>query len=252
MPAPDGKNRIDGRKKKMELKCDALMLRATDYKDNDKILTLFAAGKGKLTAVCRGVRKAAAKLKFAAQPFCFAEYVLAGRAGRYTVISGSLHDGFYPLREDIGKFYAASAVLEVCNLLLPEGMESDGLLLSAVRTLEGICDGDESATLIAFLLSALEAAGYTLRTDGCLRCGKPLSGRGFFSFDLGGFFCADCPQEGCEPAGEVTFRTLRAAKRGEPLPSGDGKKRALRLLREYFARKTGCRADSLSEYIRLI
>lgn len=236
----------------MEVKCDALMLRAIDYKDNDKLLTLFAAGKGKITAVCRGVRKAAAKLRFAAQPFCFAEYVLAERAGRFTVTSAFLHDGFYSLREDIGKFYAASVVTEVCNLLLPEGMQSDALFLSAVRTLEAICDGDESRALVAFLLSALGAAGYTLRTDGCLHCGKPVRGRGAFSFEQGGFYCADCNAEDCVPASESTFFALRAAARGEDMPAGDGTKRALRLLKEYFSRKTGCRAESLSEYIRLI
>lgn len=240
----------------MEVKCDALMLRAADYKDNDKLLTLFAAGRGKLTAVCRGVRKAAAKLKFAAQPFCFAEYVLAERAGRYTVVSAFLHDGFYSLREDIGRFYAAAAVAEVCNLLLPEGMESDALFFAALRALERMCgeeSGGEGAALVSFLLTALSAAGYTVRADGCLRCGRPVCGRGAFSFEQGGFFCAACSQENCEPASEITFRTLRAAQRGEALPDGgDGIKRALRLLRAYFIRKTGCRTDSLSEYIRLI
>ncbi len=45
------------------------MLRATDYLENDKILTLLTAEKGKITAGIKGVKKAGAKLKFAAQPF---------------------------------------------------------------------------------------------------------------------------------------------------------------------------------------
>ncbi len=57
------------------------MLRATDYLENDKILTLLTAEMGKITAGIKGVKKAGAKLKFAAQPFCFAEYILEiGRA----------------------------------------------------------------------------------------------------------------------------------------------------------------------------
>ncbi|MBO7736917.1 MAG: recombination protein O N-terminal domain-containing protein, partial [Clostridia bacterium] len=35
----------------MEIKCNALVLRAVDYKENDKLLTLFTADRGKLTAV---------------------------------------------------------------------------------------------------------------------------------------------------------------------------------------------------------
>ena len=61
----------------MELIVNGLMLKSADYKENDKILTLLTAEKGKITAGIKGVRKAKAKLKFAAQPFCFAEYVLS-------------------------------------------------------------------------------------------------------------------------------------------------------------------------------
>ena len=71
------------------IKVNALMLRATDYLENDKILTLLTAERGKITAGIKGVKKAGAKLKFAAQPFCFAEYILAERGGRYTVTQAS-------------------------------------------------------------------------------------------------------------------------------------------------------------------
>ena len=73
----------------MEIKLNALMLRAADYGENDKILTLLTAEYGKITAGIKGVKKPAAKLKFAAQPFCFAEYVLARRGEKFTVINCS-------------------------------------------------------------------------------------------------------------------------------------------------------------------
>ena len=63
----------------MEQIVNALMLKAADYNENDKILTLLTAERGRITAGIKGVKKAGAKLKFAAQPFCFAEYVLSRR-----------------------------------------------------------------------------------------------------------------------------------------------------------------------------
>ena len=57
----------------MEVKTDAVVLKAIDYKDNDKLLTLFSPSLGKITAGIKGVKKPKAKLAFAAQPFCFAE-----------------------------------------------------------------------------------------------------------------------------------------------------------------------------------
>ena len=55
----------------MEFKTDALVLRTVDYGENDKMVTLFAADRGKIGVCMKGVKKANAKLKFAAQPFAF-------------------------------------------------------------------------------------------------------------------------------------------------------------------------------------
>ena len=96
----------------MDIKVNALMLRAVDYNENDKILTLLTAEKGKISAGIKGVKKAAAKLKFAAQPFCFAEYVLSSRGDKHTVINATECESFYDLRTDINKFYAASSAVE--------------------------------------------------------------------------------------------------------------------------------------------
>ena len=61
----------------MEVKVNALVIKAVDYKDNDRILTLYSLEKGKITAGIKGVKKAGAKLKFASEPFCFSEYVFS-------------------------------------------------------------------------------------------------------------------------------------------------------------------------------
>ena len=119
----------------MEFKADALVLRAADWGEYDKIVTLFTAERGKLSAALKGVKRAGAKLRFAAQPFCFAEFVFAEKSGRNTVISASVHDGFYALREDIACYYAAVCVAEACDKLLFEGMVSPALFLAAVRAL---------------------------------------------------------------------------------------------------------------------
>ena len=89
------------------MKVNAVVLRAVDYNDNDKILTLITPELGKISAGIKGVKKAGAKLKFAAQPFCFGEYILAKRGERYTVINCSECQNFYDLSLDIKKYFAA-------------------------------------------------------------------------------------------------------------------------------------------------
>ena len=134
----------------MLYKTDALVLRAADYGENDKIITLFSLQYGKISAALKGVKKAGAKLKFAAQPFCFAEFVLAKKGEHNTVTSASLTDGFYPLREDIGKFYAAASLAGICDSVLYDGIVNEELFLRAVNALREMCEGDEAEARISF------------------------------------------------------------------------------------------------------
>ncbi len=239
----------------MEIKLNALMIRAVDYGENDKILTLLSAEEGKISAGIKGVKKPNAKLRFAAQPFCFAEYILARRGDKYTVINCSECESFYDLRTDINKFYAASAVCEAAGALTYEGGECPQLFSEAVGTLAAMCTGDESAALIKFLVAALRLSGYGLTADSCPECGKSLVGadRMRFDMDTGSFTCAECGNGA--GASRVTYNVLRKTdgkSYEEDFITADGEKRALRLLREYYAYKLGCAFNSLSEYIRLI
>ena len=229
------------------------MLRAVDYLENDKILTLLTAERGKLTAGIKGVKKAGAKLKFAAQPFCFAEYILAERGGRYTVTQASECESFYELRTDINKFYAACAVCEAAIALTYEGDDSGEIFSDCVRTLSSMCANDEGLTLIGFLLAVLRKAGYGVSLENCRVCGADLTAaeKMRFNMDTGSFCCWDCGT-GVGVSG-VTYNVLRAAD-GHPDGelTADGKKRALKLLKEYLAYKTDAKLNSLQEFIKLI
>ena len=236
-------------------KINALMLRAVDYGENDKILTLLSAEEGRITAGIKGVKKSGAKLKFAAQPFCFAEYVLASSGGRYTVIQASECESFYDLRTDINRYYAACAVCEAAIALTYEGDGGENLFSDCVHALGEMCRGDEGIALITFLVKALKSSGYGVRLDDCAKCGADLTTalKLRFDMDTGSFTCYDCG-DGIGASG-VTFNVLRMA---EGLPhdkesiTADGKKRALRLLKEYVAYKVDAKLNSLSEYLRLI
>ncbi len=239
----------------METKVNAVVLRTADYKENDKILTLLTAEAGKLTAGIKGVKKSGAKLKFAAQPFCFAEYVLTERGGRYTVTNASETESFYDLRTDINKFYAASAAAEAVSALTYEGDNCSRLFYAFVKLLSELCEGGESAALIKFLTFALKLSGYGLALDNCGECGASLLNEDKlrFDFDSGAFTCFGCGTGA--GASRVTYNVLRKTESkpyDEDFITADGEKRALRLLREYISYKLGVSFKSLAEYIRLI
>ncbi|MBQ8885517.1 MAG: DNA repair protein RecO [Clostridia bacterium] len=237
----------------MEFKTEAIVLKAVDYKENDRLLTLFTPSRGKLLATIRGVRKPKAKLNFAAQPFCFSEYVLAERAERYTIVNAYLYDGFFPLRADIGRYYAACTLLEICDALLVEDNGNEGFFVAAAEGLKALAhgEGNEADALLSFALAALRESGYMLDLDGCGVCGGEIGNGAYFDFGAGCFTCAECASG--VRASESTYQTLRKAA-GLTFEEGKlegGRKRALRLINAYLAEKTERDYPCFGEFIRL-
>lgn len=141
---------------------DGLCIRTTDYKDNDKLITLYCTEKGKITATAKGVKSAKAKLKFCASPFCFGKYQLAAKNGRYTVAGCDVYVGFFSLTTDIERFYAGGCVLEVLDKTTADGDFIGALFTSALRALKSLCYEDKEAgeVLKNFLKEAVSALGF--------------------------------------------------------------------------------------------
>ena len=237
----------------MEIKVDALVLRTAPYGESDKMITLFSLQQGKISAAAKGVRKAGAKLRFAAQPFCFAEYVLAKRGERCTVTGASNIDGFYALRENIDKFYAAAALVGICDAVLFDGIVNEELFLRAVNALREMCEGDEAESLISFFLKALELSGYMLDLSGCAECGAVLEGKVFFNVSEGCFTCADCAKgAGVSESTIAVLQKCAGRESGRGNISDEGKRRALKLLYAYFRAKTDTGVKALEEYLQLL
>ena len=236
----------------MEEKLTGLVLSKTDYGENDKIVKIFTLEKGTVSASLKGVKKAGAKLKFASEPFCFAEFLFSERAGRRTVTGASLNDSFYPVREDVAKFFAAGAVVEFIRRFAKEDITSPDLFFNAIEALKNIAYSGVSPrrALCAFFISALKTVGYALNLSGCFLCGKELKGRVFFDAFSGGFLCGDCFNgEGRE----INYATYAALKKIEENAQTLDEEDlfALRLLDFYIKTKTEEKINSLQELLKL-
>lgn len=239
----------------MEEISDALVLRSVDYKDNDRILTLFSAEKGKITAGIKGVRRSGARLRFASEPFAFCEYVLSEKGNRATVIGAVLHDGFYPVRENVEKYYCACSVLEVCSAVLPEGVKDGAFFLATLNAVKEIAYQDEKLALVKFLLSAIAFSGFMPEITTCGVCGGQLvfGKRAYFDLSTGKFSCEDCAV-----GVRVSAGTMELLKKFLSLPfheeaiSPDSPLRAIRLLKTYLHARAEIDFPTLNETIRML
>ncbi len=183
----------------MEEKFNAICIRSVTYKDNDKMLSLFSLEKGIVDCVLRGAKKPNAKLKFAGELFCFAEYVVAEKSGRRTVIEATQIDDFYEIRLDIEKYYCATAIIEYLRAFCREDEKQYDLFLNTVNALKAIENGNNFSelVLVKFLQEGLKIEGYGIDFNGCATCKKAIENRVFFDFDACRFKCYDCADYLC-------------------------------------------------------
>ncbi len=238
----------------MEERLRAIVLRAVDYKENDKILTLFSLEGGVVSAAIRGVKRANAKLKFAAQPFCFCDYILSVKGDKRSVVSAEIVDGFYPIREDIVKLYAGAVALEFVSSFVQEE-PAEQIFILTLEFLKTLCYTGVSprVALVKFLFEGLALSGYEISVDGCHKCRKTCKNRAFFNFNYGASVCEDCRDNTdieinpltLKMLGEVSASPFEGLKEYPPMIEGKGIK-----LLTYFAKiKAGVTLRSVNDLL---
>lgn len=178
-----------------EIKVKGIVVKAQDFKDSDKIVTIFSAELGLISARVRGVKKDKAKLVFAVQPFAFVEFMLVKSGNLYTCINATSIDQFFNLTSDFDNYILMLACLEVCYKTVKENSPEQDLFLLLLKTLKSVCYENLNAmyAFIKFMLGALKYLGFELKTKQCSHCGGKLNNNFFaFSYDYNGFLCPKC------------------------------------------------------------
>lgn len=236
----------------MEEKLSGIVLGGVNFSENDKILSILTLEQGVVSAKIKGVKKAGAKLKFAGEPFCFAEFLFTKTGKNRTVIGASLIESFYPLRQDIFKLYSASAVLEFAKRFLKEGIVNQAFFNLVIQALKDVAFGDDSPELCLcrFLTSALSLAGYALNFNGCAGCFCQIEGRVFFDAGDGCFYCEKCKTPTAFEINFSTFENLQKIVGGVVVDKQDCVN-PLKLLDFYVREKDDYGLRSLVELIKL-
>lgn len=178
-----------------EIKTKGIVIKATDYKDSDKIVTIFSSDLGLIKARVRGVKKDKAKLAFAVQPFAFIEFMLVKKNDFYTVINATSIDQFFNITTDFDNYIFMLGCLEVCEKTVKENDPQNDLFLLLVNSLKCVCYDEVSSmnVFIKFMLEALKFLGFRMELKNCSCCGEELKNKSFaFSYDYNGLLCSKC------------------------------------------------------------
>ncbi len=189
-----------------------VVTRAIDYLDNDKIITIITPEHGRMSALLKGVKKVTAKMKFASQPFCFAQFKLVGKGDLLTVASATEIESFFDITQDYRATVAGSAILEMADSVgvvqEPDHLLFSGLL-HALKTL-AVTETDPDVVMMRFALGVFKISGYAMNLKTCKTCGKLLA-NDMVRFDVnsGEFCCIQCPTEHYVPISARTLELLQ-------------------------------------------
>lgn len=190
-----------------------IVLRETDYKDKDKILTLLTAEHGKITVKARGVRGTHSKSKAACQLLAYSEFTLYEQQGRYTATETVTKEIFPELRSDIELLSLASYFAQVADVIAQENDPAQELLSLLLNSLYALAKLKKPQMLVkaVFELRMACISGFLPDLRGCAICGKLSPER--FNISQGFLQCASCNSE--EAAGirmPIGLGTLQAMR----------------------------------------
>ena len=151
-----------------------LVLRATETKEADYILTVLTAEHGRLAVIARGARRRSSKLAAACQHLAFSELVLYRRGSWHYLDEASTIALFDGLRADLEKLSLASYFAEMAEAVTSEDLPSGEVLSLLLNSLYALDTLDRPNELVraAFELRLLALSGYEPLLDDCAMCGR--------------------------------------------------------------------------------
>ena len=175
-----------------------IVLRARDYREQDRLLTVAAAESGPEAVIARGARKPGHGLAACAQPFCRATVTLSpAKNGVSFLKEGRQEESYLPALGDVERFAYLSYFSELLQASWPENRPEPGLYALARA---------------AFLMVKL---GDDLRRTACGHARGAGDGRRFRLYTARGQLlcahCAETPGPDLSPGALLAMSRLREA-----------------------------------------
>jgi len=103
-------------------KCEAIVLRSLDYRDESKIVTLYTKQFGILSAIAKGVRKPGSKMSSVFEPTYCIEAILYRKTTRdlQFISDATIRESFPEISQSLERLKYVMQVLEIVRLCITE------------------------------------------------------------------------------------------------------------------------------------
>ncbi len=201
---------------------EAVILKAMDYGETDKILTLYTPGFGKVRAIAKGVRRTTSRMGGHLDLFAHATVLLVHGRSMEIVTQGQGLHAFPHLRDDLDRLARACYAAELTDRFTEDGNPNGELFRTLVRALERIDSHPApDRALYLYELQLLALSGYRPQLHRCVTCEATIEpGANAFDPALGGVLCPVCApaQRAARPVSTAALKLLRNLQtRGEAM-----------------------------------
>lgn len=194
----------------------AVVLRRRDFRDADRILTVFTPNYGKLELIAKGIRKTTSRKAGHLELFGHSSLLVA-HARTWDIITEAVTvESFGGLRSDLEKIGQASYFCELIDAFTESDDENQpmwDLLLIGLGELDAASPQvDRELLLRWFELHILSLAGFQPQLFQCLGCDEELEPvTNYISLLEGGIVCPACSQgrQDLEPIEVDVLKVLR-------------------------------------------
>lgn len=223
------------------------IIKTQDFRENNKIITIFSKRFGKFSALARGAKKPNSRMAAITQPFIYGEFLVYLSKGLSTLQQGEIVNSHRDIREDIHKTTYASYIAEMTEKTLPEKEPHSYIFNQFKQTLLWIEEHrDAMIPIMMYELKLYQIAGIRPIVDRCALCSNNKNLK-VFSIVEGGVLCAECRQRDrhaikLSPAMIKLlplFMTVDLERVGNITVRKDNQQRLRHILDEYYDRYGG-------------
>lgn len=170
---------------------EGIVLRTYKLAEADRIVVLLTAGRGKVRAVAKGVRRTGSRLGGRLEPASHVQLLLYEGRELDVVTQAEVVDHFAVFRDDLVRLRDALAVLEAVDQVGREGEADERLFAMLLGALRTVADRPAPLVVAGFYWKLLAHEGTAPQVDACIRCGAPGP---LVALDLseGGAVCRAC------------------------------------------------------------
>lgn len=175
----------------------ALILRRRDYREADRILTVFTPQRGKQEFIAKGIRKTNSRKAGHLELYSHSALMLAEGRTWDVVTEASIVESYRHIRDDLDRISQAGYLCELIDAFSETDDENPALWdlgLLAMRALNGDWGECPGPMLLRwFVLHLLSVAGFQPQFHNCVGCDAPLQPV-VNRLDLmaGGVLCPNC------------------------------------------------------------